>query len=83
MEDLILTAAAIAGALVHTAARPIVSTRWLPACSVLLGLFVVSCYALAGDIEVHRVPINGLLAGLVASGGFDLAKRTFTKGNES
>ena len=83
MEDLILTSAGVAAALVQTAARPIVATRWLPTCSVLLGIGVVACYWLAGEIEFRRVPLNGILAGLVASGGFDLAKRTFTKGNES
>lgn len=83
MEDMILTSAGVAAALVQTAARPLLPTRWLPLCSVLIGVGVVACYWLAGDIELRRVPLNGLLAGLVASGGFDLAKRTFTKGNES
>lgn len=83
MEDVLLVSAAITGALVQTAARPLLPTRFLPLASVLLGVSVMGAQALVGEVELTRVPIAGLMVGLAASGGFDLVSKARPKGQES
>lgn len=82
MDEVLLLSAGITGALVQTAARPLLPTRFLPLASILLGVAVMGAQSLVGEVELARVPLAGLMVGLAAAGGFDLVKKALPKGQE-
>lgn len=53
-----------------------VSTRWLPLVSVLIGLLFGLLAYFADGLTLAEALVNGGLVGLIASGAYDVGKKT-------
>lgn len=64
-------------ALVEVAKRSGLSSKWAPALSVALGLLMLGVWGTEGDVLQNL--LEGLVAGLSASGVYSGVKATMTK----